>query len=239
MVKVRSVPPAPTVVDEYAQLLALAAHEFRTPASVVAGYLRMLQRDADQPLSARQRRMVEDAVKACTQLVDLIGELSQISELDTDTVRTTLQTFDLFPELHVVAGRVDEGADREVRLLVRGMIAGARVHADRRALASAFETLYRALLREQPSATTIVVDCRIVADPVPSAVVVLAREDDVAQAAAAPTQPLDEKQGGIGLRLPIARRIIQHHGGDVWSAALEGEAGKYPRAIVVLLPLAR
>ena len=31
----------------YPQLLSLAVHEFRTPASVVSGYLRMLQRDGD------------------------------------------------------------------------------------------------------------------------------------------------------------------------------------------------
>jgi len=37
------------------QLVSLAVHEFRTPASVVGGYLRMLQRDADPQLSERQR----------------------------------------------------------------------------------------------------------------------------------------------------------------------------------------
>src|SRR5947207_2334606 len=36
------------------QLLSLAVHEFRTPASVVGGYLRMLQRDSDPPLSVQQ-----------------------------------------------------------------------------------------------------------------------------------------------------------------------------------------
>ena len=46
--------PAPAAVtDEYVRLLSLAAHEFRTPASVVAGYLRMLQRDTEAPLPER------------------------------------------------------------------------------------------------------------------------------------------------------------------------------------------
>ena len=30
------------LIDAYAHLLSLVAHEFRTPASVVGGYLRML-----------------------------------------------------------------------------------------------------------------------------------------------------------------------------------------------------
>ena len=32
---------------DYPRLMSLAVHEFRTPASVVGGYLRMLQRDGD------------------------------------------------------------------------------------------------------------------------------------------------------------------------------------------------
>ena len=45
--------------ESYTQLLSLAVHEFRTPASVVGGYLRMLQGDTDAPLSERQQRMID------------------------------------------------------------------------------------------------------------------------------------------------------------------------------------
>ena len=55
--------------ESYARLLSLAVHEFRTPASVVGGYLRMLQRDGDQPLSDRQRKMIDEAEKSCARLV--------------------------------------------------------------------------------------------------------------------------------------------------------------------------
>src|SRR5438128_1347084 len=51
-------------VQRQAQLLSLAAHEFRTPASVVGGYLRMLQRDSETPLVPRHRKMVHEAEKA-------------------------------------------------------------------------------------------------------------------------------------------------------------------------------
>ena len=53
----------------YAQLLALAVHEFRTPVSVVGGYLRMLQRDSDSPLADRHRKMVEEAERSCARIV--------------------------------------------------------------------------------------------------------------------------------------------------------------------------
>ena len=37
--------PSSTAEQLSSNLLSLAVHEFRTPASVVGGYLRMLQRD--------------------------------------------------------------------------------------------------------------------------------------------------------------------------------------------------
>ena len=64
--------------ERYTDLLSLAVHEFRTPASVVGGYLRMLLRDADQPLTDRQRKMIEEAEKSCARLVALIAEMSDI-----------------------------------------------------------------------------------------------------------------------------------------------------------------
>src|SRR5262249_56940485 len=65
------------------QLLSLAVHEFRTPASVVGGYLRMLQRDADPPLSERQRRMVDEAEKSCARVVAIVAQLGDIGKLDS------------------------------------------------------------------------------------------------------------------------------------------------------------
>jgi signal transduction histidine kinase len=52
-----------STTESYLQLLGLAVHEFRTPASVVGGYLRMLQRDAAGELNDRQRKMIDEAEK--------------------------------------------------------------------------------------------------------------------------------------------------------------------------------
>ena len=46
-----------TTEESYPKLISLAVHELRTPASVVGGYLRMLQRDTD---GAAQRAAAED-----------------------------------------------------------------------------------------------------------------------------------------------------------------------------------
>ena len=225
--------------ESYSRLLSLAAHEFRTPASVVGGYLRMLQRDGEQPLSERQRKMVDEAEKSCARLVGLISELSEISKLDGGTAATKTETFDLFQLINEMAAGVHEARDREVVFVVRGDAAGARVTGDQTRIRAAFDALFRAILREQPGQVTVAAACR--RSPDGSAVVVVAQDADVQRAYDAPATPFDEKRGGLGLALPIACRVIARHGGRVWSPALDSqsESGLAGRsAVLISLPVA-
>ena len=226
-------------VDEYARLLALAAHEFRTPASVVGGYLRMLQLETDTPLPDRQRKMVDEAAKACARIVALVGQLSEIGALDDGTAQVTLETFDLFADLEGLASRGLEAEDRGVRLRLGGIATGARIAGDRRRLTAAFEALFLAVLREQPTAVTILGDRRIVTkDGRASAIVVIASAPDVERAYDAVAQPFDENRGGIGLGLPIARRVIEYAGGRVWSPTpADTEDRGLRSAVVISIPL--
>ncbi len=98
----------PSTVAANARLLSLAVHELRTPASVVGGYLRMLQRDTTAPLSERQRKMVDEAAKSYRRMVALIDELSEISKLDTGTAAVHEESFDLFGLVQEVADSVHE-----------------------------------------------------------------------------------------------------------------------------------
>src|ERR1700738_5239969 len=90
--------------QSFARLLSLAVHELRTPASVVGGYLRMLQRGNESPLTERQRKMVEEAEKSCVRLVALVAELSEVSKLDSGLVEFVKQPLDLFTLIEEVGG---------------------------------------------------------------------------------------------------------------------------------------
>lgn len=222
----------------YAQLLSLAVHEFRTPASVVGGYLRMLQRDAEPPLADRHRKMVEEAEKSCARLVALVGELGEVSKLDDPLVKLQEEPLDLFAIVHEVASELHEAEDRGVRFEARGHASGAPLTGDAVRLHRAMIALFRAVLREQASDVLIVADCRLIAEHgTRSAVVVTAPDARIDWAAAAPSMPLDEKRGGLGLAVPIARRVIALHGGRVWSPLSEkGDSGA-KSAIVVSIPI--
>jgi len=212
--------------DSYPQLLSLAVHEFRTPASVVGGYLRMLQRDGETALTERQRKMVDEAEKSCGRLVALITEMSDISKLDAGVIALARQPLDLFALVGEVAGLVQESKDRDVHLEVRGNGDGARITGDAARLRTAFDAIFRAILREKPGPSTVIADRRLESrDGRPTAVVVVADAATVQTAGDQTPAAFDEKRGGLGLALPLARRVIESHGGRIWSPAPAGSGG--------------
>src|SRR4029453_11658227 len=135
----------------YIQLLSLAVHELRTPASVVGGYLRMLQRETDSPLSDRQLKMISEAERSCQRLVALIAELSEIQKLDANLAALGTHTFDLFPMVEEMAKGVHEPPDRGEKVECRGPSPGASVRGDLGRLQQAFTAIFRAIVREMPA----------------------------------------------------------------------------------------
>ena len=202
--------------DPYAQLISLAVHELRTPIGVVSGYLRMLLRDEEEPLTPRQRRMVEDADKSCVRMAALVAELSEIGKLDAGIIRLAAQPVDLTALIRDIAPLVHEASDRDVRLTVRGTSEPAPITGDAARLRTAFDAVFRAVLRERPGPATVVADCRRAAiDDVDSLVVVVGDQADLDEVARRDRRPFSESRGGLGLALPLARRVIEGHRGRV------------------------
>lgn len=207
-----------STAENYPPLISLTVHEFRTPLGVVSGYLRMLQRDAG--LNERQRKMIDEAERSCARLADIVSELSDIGNIDSGAIALARKHVNLFALLSEVAEHVQEGRDREVRLVIRGTEDGASIVGDAPRLRNALDAILRTILRETAGPRTIVAERRLErSEGTTSAVIIVAPGESVSAAYEARPGVFDEKRGGLGLALPLARRVIVGHGGAVWSAA--------------------
>lgn len=209
--------------QSYPALISLAAHELRTPANVVGGYLRMLQREVDPPLADRQRKMLDEAEKSFARLVTLINQLGDIARLDGGLVTLNRQQIDLFVLARDVAVGLHEAEERAVLFEVRGVDSGALMTGDLDRLRTALGAIFRAIVHETAGPCTLVADRRLVGDgSATSALIVVAEEASVQTAYDSRPAVFDDKRGGLGLALPMARRIVEAHGGRLWAPA-EGD----------------
>ena len=224
--------------DLFPRAMSLAVHELRTPVTVVSGYLRMLLREQAGPLTDKQRKMLEEAERSCARIGALVGEMSELGKLEGGEAALASQPIDLNALLAELASGMHEGDDRGVQVEARCADTPVMVTGDRTRLTTALRALIHAAVRERGEPGTIVVECSVLADTQPPSALVVIGDDATIKAlidaARTTPPPFDEWRGGLGLALPIGRRVIERTGGTLWSAA-----GEQPRAGSALrLPIA-
>ena len=223
--------------DQFPRTLSLAVHELRTPVTVVCGYLRMVLKEQGGPLTDKQRKMLQEAERSCERISALVAEMSELGKLEAGELAIAEQEIDLARLVTDVAANMHEGEDRGVTLDVRVPNGTVMVTGDRVRLSAAIGSLVHASLRERGEPGVVVAECAVVTDTAPpwavfavgDAATVRTLIDGARQVPAS----FDEWRGGIGLALPVARRVVEALGGALWSAE-----GDRPRAGSALrLPL--
>jgi len=210
------------------KILSLSVHEFRTPMTVVAGYIRMLLKDRAGALNDQQRKLLEEAEKSCGRLTALIAEVSELSALEGGTATFNRQKTDLNAVVRSAVEQLPPPVDREVHLDLQLPDGEAPITGDSTKLAQAIGAVIAALRRELVTSDRLVVrvlrrshDGNVFYD-------ILVAENSAIDALE--SEPLDsattfdEWRGGVGLSLINARRILAAHGGGIHAPADGGKA---------------
>ena len=186
-------------------------------------------------VSETQRRMLEEAEKACGRVTALVAEMSDLANLEAGTATPNRSSLDLRALLADAIAALPPLPDGEVDVTLTTGDGPARIQGDSARLTTALTSILKALRRELVASPTLFVresqrkhEGRHV-----SWIAVGDGEhiDSLAAATAASLTTFDEWRGGSGLALAIARRIIAAHGGAVWSPGDGARAGA-----VILLP---
>ena len=152
--------------------------------------------------------------------------MSELGKLEGGEVALARQEIELDILVDELASGMHEGGDRGVHLEVRRAARPIIITGDRTRLSAALKALMHSALRERSDAGMIVVESSIV-DGTPGWGVLAIGDESVLpslrEAAADTPSDFDEWRGGLGLALPVARRVIEAHGGALWSTG-DGQA---------------
>lgn len=220
---------------DWPKVLSLAVHEFRTPLTVVAGYLRMLSTDRVGPMTEAQQRVVQEAERSCERLSALLVELSDVAHFHQGRITLLRGPVSLARILDTI--RIPEQPERSTDLVVGTGAGDATVEGDATRLGAAFSAIAAAIARESVDGQRLHVLPEIRdADGGPEAFIAIGAEDLCRQLLQTPLDALpafDTTRGGSGLSLIVARHILEEHG-----ARLFGASGARPKSgAAIALPL--
>jgi PAS domain S-box-containing protein len=114
------------------EFLSRMSHELRTPLNAVLGFSQLLRLDTSQPLSPQQREKVDLIESAGTHLLAVIGDVLDLSRIESGSMTVSLEPLQLAPLLADAQALVSPLAGQYgVALPAPQLPHGMRVIADR------------------------------------------------------------------------------------------------------------
>jgi signal transduction histidine kinase len=217
------------------ELIANAAHDLRTPLTVMRGYVESLRSRHDTLSAAKRAEYAEIALRQCDIIDRLVRELLCFAKLDVEGLQLELEALSLgelaFDMVHKFRLEADR---RKIKLeVVAPTRELPRVAVDVGLIERALDNLIANAMRHTPAGGTV---CLTVGDGGCGVELVVT---DTGPGIAPRDLPYvfdrfhrGEGSTGSGLGLAIVRRIVELHGGDIRAECRRGGGARF----VVFLP---
>ena len=199
------------------QFLAMLGHELRNPLSAISNASALLDRTPDAAVAARMRAIVQRQVQ---HLVRIVNDLLDVARVTSGKVVLTKAVVDLaVVVVHAVEALKDAGRFAGLSLDVR--VDSAPVLGDETRLEQIAMNLIENACKYTPAGGHVRVRVAV-----RDGAVELVVEDDGSGIApellphvfdlfVQGERTLDRAQGGLGLGLPVVKRLVELHGGTV------------------------
>ena len=216
------------VKDEF---LANISHELRTPLTAVMGYLALMDEGLAGPVTAEQRRTLAQVKTSSQHLLDLIGDLLELTTLKRGGLEITAASFDVRDPLHDALATT-RGRSDSVALRVREPEQPLFMVSDRRKICK----MLVALLSNAYKFTTSG-EIRLSVSVIDDHVVYRVEDTGIGIPEEMHQQVFDEfrqvdgsttrKYGGSGLGLSLARRLARVLGGEIYVDSAPGHGSTF------------
>ena len=221
------------------EFLANMSHELRTPLNGILGASELLGQGLFGPLTDKQREYLGDIHQSGTHLLSLIEEILDLARIEAGQVTLDQGPLDVSHVMESCVAVVRGVAGRKsVKLIVAPPATPMLVRADERRIKQVACNLLSNALKFTPANGRVVFNARRAGD---EAVFVI---DD--EGPGVPPEfharifeqffRIVDDRDGTGLGLPLAKRLVELHGGRIWLESQVGQGSRFCFTIPLAVP---
>jgi signal transduction histidine kinase len=204
------------------ELVSNVSHDLRTPLASMHGYVETLLLKNETLTEDERLHYLEITRKHSLRLGQLIGDLFELSKLDSASIKPSLETFSLAELLQDVTQEFELQAENKgIDIEVHAQDGASMVHADIGLMQRVLENLLRNAVRYTPKGGTISISL----DRKPGCVAVAVADtgcgiaehelDRIFDRFYRSEQGEEERTNSAGLGLAIVKRILDLHGSRI------------------------
>lgn len=145
------------------QLTDMIVHDLQNPLTGIASALRVIEARGT-PLSEGEHLALQEALRRCDDLAQMIMNVLQVSRAETGELQTYIENLDVAALAREVAGSFRLASEQDERLIILEATNPVPARSDQNLLRRILQNLLRNALRHTPRGTKIVVRADAVSD---------------------------------------------------------------------------
>lgn len=213
-----------------ADFLAMAAHELRSPLSVVNGYIEMLIEGAAGPLSPKTMNFLTTALEGGNRLAGTVESILDITAIESGRLSLNTEEGDIIRNINRVLNFMNKQAE-EKNITLCGPSDSESV----KALFDA-EKIDRVLINLLSNAIKFTPPCgniTITVNGTDNEVIITISDTGCGIPQEELSQIFDDfykgrsREKGTGLGLSICKKLVEMHGGRIWVDSSTGEGSSF------------
>jgi signal transduction histidine kinase len=223
------------------EFLASMSHELRTPLNAIIGFSQVLKERMFGDLNSKQDEYLDDVLSSGQHLLSLINDVLDIAKVEAGSMDLQLSVFSLPVSFDTALAMVRERATRHgIRLIKEIDPAVELVEADERKLKQILFNLLSNAVKFTPHGGKVTLAASMTDAGVTISVadtgVGISAEDQVLIFEEFYQAGPGRNQEGTGLGLPLTRKLVELHGGELWVRSVMGEGSTFGFTLPVAQP---
>ena len=212
--------------------IAIAAHELKTPLTLIEGYSAMLEEQLRAVKGHPQAQILLKGIDNGTRrLRDIISDMIDVSMIDNNMLALSYQPVRISYLLESIVAEYQETVNSRRQVLDLKQFTGIQemTFADEERLFQALQNIIANAIKYTPDGGSITIDGRLLPGFVEIIIsdtgiginpvdhdIIFEKFGRLGKVSLHSTSKTNFKGGGPGLGLPITKGIIEAHGGTIW-----------------------